>query len=237
MCVTALGLCASSVINISNFFKKKQQENQSLYQLLLKDLVFRKIITNGCSAIYAFLMAVINFSVGLYDRQIFYISISAIYATIYIMKVYLLCCVNSDKPRHTLHTAFMMTLMMVASFGVFILYIHDQAIFEPKDLIIYWDALYFTIVVILAINGAFRAHKEKNLFLSNMAVVKIANAIFSLFTFTVTMVATFDNETSSNMDIMCYAVGFAMCVMLLIEVIWFYYFYFHIRKRYILENK
>ena len=143
-------------------------------------------------------------------------SVCAIYFLIFILQLYLLTNIDNKTSRQNVVVTILLIFMGVACLGNVVLVNFNQTAYSSKGLIIYWDALYVFVSLISAIVGVVTCVQRKDNIIGKFLSVKLANAIFSMFVLTVTMLMTF-SENFSEYIIMCNIVG-TVCGALIMYV-------------------
>ena len=200
------------IVNLQNI----HQTQGNLWKLYGNDKLFRTPVNDAVSCLYILINAFLNFVLSFTNFKWYYISVAAIFFVIFIMKLYLILNIGNDKKQQRQVIIWLMIFMSLACAGIVIMLWFNETGFAAKGLMIYWDALYVFVSLTFAIIGVVKAIKSKNRIIGRFLAVKLANAIFGMFTLTVTMIMTF-SEDFNELKLMAIIVG--ICAALLINAI------------------
>ena len=186
--------------------KKTYNEHGNLFQYYLHNRLFRTAVNKSLACFYIFINAFINFTLSFSSYKWYYLSVSAIFFMIFIMQLYLLVNIGDSRIKQNKVITYLTIIMGVAILGIVVLLISNETAYEAKDLMIYWDALYVFVTFISAVVGVVKAIKRRDMVIGRFLAVKLANAIFGMFTLTVTMLITF-SEDFEQMKLISILVG------------------------------
>ena len=179
--------------HITNFLKATYKEKGNLFKFYLNDKNFRVPVNNAISCVYILATAFVNFGLSFSSFKWYFLSSSAIFFLIFIMKLYLVLNVGANKKIQNQVITWLLMGMSFACAGVVVMLWYDQTNFSPQGLIIYWNALYVFVSFITAIIGIINTIKRKDRVIGTFLAVKLANAIFGMFSLTVSMLMTFSD--------------------------------------------
>ncbi len=109
------------------------------------------------------------------------------------MKLYLVLKIGANKKIQNQVITWLLMGMSFACAGVVVMLWFDETGFSPQGLVIYWTALYVFVSFITAIVGIINTIKRKDRVIGTFLAVKLANAIFGMFSLTVSMLMTFSD--------------------------------------------
>lgn len=216
LAVMILYLLSAYIYKIVINLKTINQAQGNLWKLYTNDKLFRTPVNDAIACLYILINAFANFVLSFFNFKWYYISVAAIFFVIFIMKLYLILNIGNDKKMQLKVIIWLMIFMSFACAGVVIMLWYNEAGFAAKGIMIYWDALYVFVSLTFAIIGVVKAIKSKNRIIGRFLAVKLANAIFGMFTLTVTMIMTF-SEDFNELKPMAIIVG--ICAALLINAI------------------
>ena len=194
------------VYHITKILKATYKEKGNLFKYYYSDKNFRVPVNNAISCFYILATAFVNFGLSFSSFKWYFLSSSAIFFLIFIMKLYLILNLGSDKKIQNQVITWLLIGMSFACAGVAILLWYDKTGFSPQGLVIYWNALYVFFSFITAIVGIVNTIKRKDRVIGTFLAVKLANAIFGMFSLTVSMLMTF-SDGFEKMKLLALIVG------------------------------
>ena len=192
--------------HIIKFLKATYKEKGNLFKYYCSDKNFRVPVNNAISCFYVLATAFVNFGLSFSSFKWYFLSSSAIFFLIFIMKLYLVLNVGANKKIQNQVITWLLMGMSFACAGVVVMLWYDQTGFSPQGLIIYWNALYVFVLFITAIVGIINTIKRKDRVIGTFLAVKLANAIFGMFSLTVSMLMTF-SDGFEKMKLLALIVG------------------------------
>lgn len=192
--------------HIIKLLKATYKEKGNLFKYYLNDKNFRVPVNNAISCFYILATAFVNFGLSFSSFKWYFLSSSAIFFLIFIMKLYLVLNVGANKKIQNQVITWLLMGMSFACAGVVVMLWYDQTGFSPQGLIIYWNALYVFVSFITAIVGIINTIKRKDRVIGTFLAVKLANAIFGMFSLTVSMLMTF-SDGFEKMKLLALIVG------------------------------
>ena len=194
------------IYHITKFLKATYKEKGNLFKYYLNDKNFRVPVNNAISCFYILATAFINFGLSFSSFKWYFLSSSAIFFLIFIMKLCLVLNVGANKKIQNQVITWLLMGMSFACAGVVVMLWYDQTGFSSQGLIIYWNALYVFVSFITAIVGIINTIKRKDRVIGTFLAVKLANAIFGMFSLTVSMLMTF-SDGFEQMKLLALIVG------------------------------
>ena len=214
--ILAKYLLVGYIYNIVVGLKSKYKEKDNLFKLYYHDKLFRMSVNKSLSCFYVLANAFINFIYSFTSFKWFYLSISAIFFVVFIMQLYLITNLGDDRLKQNKVIAALIIFMGIATSGIAVLLNTNETTYSSKGMMIYWDALYVFVSFISAIVSIVHAIKRKDNVMGRFLSVKLANAVFGMFTLTVTIPMTFQGEIDS-IKLLAIIVG-AVCSILIIGI-------------------
>ena len=208
LALVAIYLLVGYSYKIVVVLKKTYKQHGNLFQYYLHSRLFRTTVNKSLACFYILINAFVNFILSFSSYKWYYLSVSAIFFMIFIMQLYLLVNIGDSRIKQNKVITYLTIIMGVAILGIVVLLVSNETAYEAKDLMIYWDALYVFVTFISAVVGVVKAIKRRDMVIGRFLAVKLANAIFGMFTLTVTMLITF-SEDFEQMKLMSILVGVA----------------------------
>lgn len=168
----------------------------NLFLLYRKDKIFKTSINKSASCLFILINTFVNFVASFTSFKWYFLSTALIFFLIFSLQLYLISNIENSTKKQNEVVAYLTIFMAIVCLGIVVLLAANDTGFSPKGLIIFWDALYVFVTFITAVVGTIQAIKRKDHIIGRFLVVKLANAIFGMFTLTVTMLMTFSEEYS-----------------------------------------
>ncbi len=211
-------LLTSYIYKIVSSLKNTSKEKGNLFKLYFKEELFKTSVNKSLSCFYILANAFMTFVASFTNYEWYFLSASAIFFVIFIMQLYLMTNLSDSKVKQNKVISGLIIFMAIACSGIVILLSLNETAYSPKGLMIYWDALYVFVSFISAIIGVVKAIKSKNYVIGRFLAVKLANAIFGMFTLTITMLMTFAEEYN-QFRLMSIIVGSVAVVFIIVVAI------------------
>ena len=187
-------LLASYIYRIVISLMLTAKSNGNLFRLYFKDKLFRTFVNKSITCFYILANAFMTFASSFTNYKWYYLSASAIFFVIFIMQLYLITNLSDSKIKQDKVIAGLTIFMAMACAGIVVMLSFNETAYSPKGLMIYWDAVYVFVTFTLVIVGIVNAIKSKNYVIGRFLAVRLSNAIFGMFTLTVTMLITFSED-------------------------------------------
>lgn len=186
---------------------------------LVDDSRFRIVTTATMSFIINIVYAIYNGILGIADGSWWFITMSAYYAVLSIMRVYVVLHERKKKndERRVMRFAgvFLLLLSWVLAGSVVLSATHDVAK-SHHEIVMITIALYTTVKVTLAIINAVKARKSDSLLLITIRNISCADAAASVVSLQRSMFASFGDVTGNDVFIMNIATGTAAFLFVLL---------------------
>lgn len=206
LAIIVIYLLVCYIYKIVIILKQIYLSHGNLIQYYYKDRLFRMAVNKALACFYILINAFINFTLSFSSYKWYYLSVSAIFFMIFIMQLYLLVNIGDSKIKQNKVITYLIIFVGIAVLGIVALLNVNETAYSAKGLMIYWDALYVFVTFISAVVGVVKAIKRHDMVIGRFLAVKLANAIFGMFTLTVTMLMTF-SEDFMQMKFMSIIVG------------------------------
>lgn len=207
-------LLTSYIYKIVISLKATAKDKGNLFKLYFKDQLFRTSVNKSTSCFYILVNAFITFASSFTNYKWYYLSTSAIFFVIFIMQLYLITNLGDYKVKQNKVIAGLTIFMAMACAGIVVMLSLNEAAYSPKGLMIYWDATYVFVTFTSAIVGVVKVIKNKDYVIGRFLAVRLANAIFGMFTLTVTMLITFSEEFN-QFSLLAIIVGSVAAVLII----------------------
>lgn len=206
-----VGYIYRMIVSLTGAYRTKG----NLFKLYKNDKLFREAVNNGVSCLFILASAFINFVESFNNYRWYFVSVSAIFFLLFIMKLYLIVNVDNTKAKQNRTITLLITLMAIANAGVVIMLCVGGIEARHKGLIIYWDALYAFVSLVCTIIALVKVRKGENEYLERFISVRLANAIFGMFALGVSMLMTFSEDFTLTIPV-CIGMGVVSSVLILI---------------------
>ena len=187
-------LLVGYIYRITNTLRNIYQTQGNLWQFYWRDELFRTSVGDSIGCFIILCNAFINFTFSFFGFQSYFLSIAAIFFLLFTMKLYLIINLGHGEKRQQHVIMWLMLFMSLASAAVAVMLWFNKTGYIYKGFLIYWDALYAFIALTLAIIGVVKAIKNKDAVLGRFLAIQLANAIFGMFTLTISMIMAFGDN-------------------------------------------
>ena len=218
LAIVALYVSFAYIMIIYQQLHTIRKTNPNLISFYKTNKLFRTSVNKSASCVYLLLNAFICFASSFHTYQWYYLSVSGIFFLIFIMQLYLITNLGDNKEKQTLVISILTFCIAIALLVIVILLSYEKTAYASKGLMIYWDALYVFVSMTMAIIGVIHAIQRKDVKIGRFLTVKLVNAIFGMFTLTVTMLLTF-SENWSKYKIMAIIIGYVAFTLIIVIVI------------------
>lgn len=186
---------------------------------MLDDSRYRLVMTATLSFIINIVYAVYHGVLGVIDGSWWFVTMSAYYAMLSVMRMYVVLHERKKKndERKVMRIAgvFLLLLSWVLAGSVVLNAVHDVSK-SHHEIVMITIALYTTIKVTLAIMNAVKARQTHSLFFITLRNISCADAAASVVSLQRSMFASFGDVTGADVFIMNIATGTAAFIIVLI---------------------